>query len=287
MMQLQYFAISETGLRQLPIPPGAHSFADLYAGLPLGVYSALRTFGHNKFLDLEEHLARTRRSMNLLGWDYVWDENRLRHAIHTAATAFPAENARVRFDILSAAASEKLGCESRELLALMPFKPIPANFYAQGVGVYATRALSRKRPLAKTADFAEQRKIFPVGVEQNAYERLIVNSAGDILEGTMTNFWAVRAGVVWTAGTDVLEGVTRKIILSLLVELGIPVRLDPYPLVELGTLDEAAISGSSRALLPVVAIDGQVVGSGRPGPICRRILVAYNDFVYHAVKTAV
>ena len=32
MMQLQYFAISETGLRPLPIPPGAHSFADLYAG---------------------------------------------------------------------------------------------------------------------------------------------------------------------------------------------------------------------------------------------------------------
>lgn len=284
--QLHFFAITDEGLWPLPIPPNARSFADLYSGLPLGVYSALRTFEHNKFLDLEEHLARTRRSMELLGWDYVWDEVRLRQAIHNAATAFPAENARVRFDILAAAA-QKLASDSCELLALMPFKPIPTNYYEEGVGVQITQQLSRQRPLAKTADFAEQRKIFHLGVEKDAYERLIVNADGDILEGTMTNFWAVRDGVVWTARAGVLEGVTRKIILSLLTQLDIPFRLEAYPLAEIGRLDEAAISGSSRALLPVVEIEGIVVGNGRPGPICRQILNAYNEFIGRAVKTAV
>ena len=51
-------------------------------------------------------------------------------------------------------------------------------------------------------------------------------------------------------------------------------------------LDEAALSGSSRALLPVVSIAGQTVGDGRPGPIVGRVLAAYNAFVAENVRTA-
>ena len=103
----------------------------------------------------------------------------------------------------------------------------------------------------------------------------------------MSNFWAVRDGEVWTAGEGMLEGVTRKIILALLPELHIPVRLAAVRQDEVPELDEAAISGSSRALVPVVAIGGQQVGDGRPGPIFRRILDAYQEYVAGAVKTAV
>jgi branched-subunit amino acid aminotransferase/4-amino-4-deoxychorismate lyase len=56
---------------------------------------------------------------------------------------------------------------------------------------------------------------------------------------------------------------------------------------QIAQLSEAALSGSSRALLPVVQIGEQVVGNGRPGPICQQILAAYNDFVARQVKTAV
>jgi branched-subunit amino acid aminotransferase/4-amino-4-deoxychorismate lyase len=52
-------------------------------------------------------------------------------------------------------------------------------------------------------------------------------------------------------------------------------------------LDEAAMSSSSRALLPVVEIAGQKIGDGRPGPITQRILAAYNEYVERKVETAV
>ena len=286
MSELQLFAITAAGPRRLPLPPGATGFNDLYAGLPLGVYSALRTFAHNKFLYLEEHIARTRRSMALLGWDYVLDEERLRRALHEVCSAYPGADARVRFDVLAAPAVQ-LGSDSRELIGLTPFTPPPPHYYSEGVGVELAPALARARPLIKTADFAQARQAYPAGQSQAAYEYLLVSADGRILEGTGTNFWAVRDGVVWAAGAGVLEGVTRKIILGLLPELGIPVRLEAVGVDEIGALDEAAISGASRALLPVVRIGGQTVGDGRPGPICARILAAYNAFVTQAVQTAV
>ncbi|MCA9944659.1 MAG: hypothetical protein KC449_14315, partial [Anaerolineales bacterium] len=52
-------------------------------------------------------------------------------------------------------------------------------------------------------------------------------------------------------------------------------------------LREAALSSASRALLPVVQIGEQLVGNGRPGPICQQLLSAYNDFVAREAKTAI
>ena len=118
------------------------------------------------------------------------------------------------------------------------------------------------------------------------YEYLLLDSAGRILEGTGTNFWGVRDGVVYTAGEGVLEGITREILLQIISELGIPLRLEAVSAAESAALDEAALSGSSRAFLPVIEIAGQTIGDGRPGPLTGRILAAYNAFVADNVKVA-
>ena len=119
------------------------------------------------------------------------------------------------------------------------------------------------------------------------YELLLLDDQRRILEGTGTNFWAMRDGVVYTAGEGVLEGITREIILKLIADMGIPLRLEAIAAGEIGTLDEAALSGSSRAFLPVVEIAGQRIGDGRPGPLGGRILAAYNEFVAAHVMPAI
>ena len=309
MANFQLYAIEDAGPRALAVPDDATQFTDLYRGLPLGVYDALRTFDHNKFLYLNRHLARTERSMALLGWTYRLDRARLLRALHAVVTAaeWPPESGpemRVRFDVLAGPA-EALGTTSRELIALQPFTPPPPELYERGVAVGFAGGLAREQPLAKTADFAARRPAtaglrqlsvvsdqLAVGGEQSAvssepYEYLLLDSAGRILEGTGTNFWAVRDGVVYTAGDGVLEGITREILLQLIAGLGIPLRLEAVGAADVATLDEAALSGSSRALLPVVRIAGQTVGDGRPGPITRRVLAAYNAFVAENVKTAI
>ena len=56
-------------------------------------------------------------------------------------------------------------------------------------------------------------------------EYLILDNGGHILEGTGSNFYGIKDGVVYTAGKGVLDGITRKVILSLLPDLKIPLRL--------------------------------------------------------------
>lgn len=281
---VQLFAVEQDGIRPLPIPDHVTGFDQLYDGLALGVYSAMRTFEHNKFLYLEHHIRRTRDSMTLLGWPDTLDETRLRQGLHKACTQYPLPEARVRFDYL-AAPPIHLGTNSRLLIGLMPFTPPPPALYRTGVRVDFAPDLSRQNPLAKTADFAQKRRAYKVGGE--IYEYLLLGAQGEILEGTGTNFYGVLDGVFHTAGTGVLAGITRKIILDLAEKLNIPISLEAVHVAQIPQLSEAALSGSSRALLPVVQIGDQVVGNGRPGPICQQILAAYNDFVAHEVKTAI
>ena len=283
MSDLQLFAITAAGPQPLPTPNDAKDFTDLYHGFALGVYSVIRTYGHNKFLRLDHHLARTVKSMGLLGWDYQLDESRLRQAIHTLCTAFPSPEMRVRIDVLAEPAY-RLGTESRELLALMPFTPLPSTYYTQGVTVDFAADLHRINPLIKTADFADARK--RSSHSPAAYESLLVAN-GKILEGASSNFYGVRAGVLYTAGQGVLEGITRSVILDLARQLPMPVQLAAITVNEVSELAEAAISSSSRGLLPVVQVGETVIGTGQPGPNTQRLMAAYEAFVAQNVRTAI
>src|SRR3954466_8610159 len=89
MQDLRFFAVISSGAQSLPVAATATELGDLVHGLPLGVYSSMRTFEHNKFLDLADHLARTVRSMQLLKWDYGLDEVDLRRALHEVCTDAP------------------------------------------------------------------------------------------------------------------------------------------------------------------------------------------------------
>jgi branched-chain amino acid aminotransferase len=285
MYPSQLFAVTETGPQALPVPEGASSVHDIFDALPLGVYSALRTFEHNKFLDLEAHLARTEQSMALLGWTYQLDRPLFCRSLHEVCTAYPGPDARVRFDVLAAPAT-MLGSDSRVLIALSPFEPPPAHYYREGVQVSLAPALHREQPLVKTADFVLKRRPFPLG-EAQQYEHLLLDEAGHILEGSSSNFYAIDQGALQTAGEQVLAGITRRILLQLAADLGLPVTLQPLHRDRLPAISEAFLSSASRGLLPIVAIAGQVVGDGRPGPVTRQLMAAYDDYVRRTIRTAI
>jgi branched-subunit amino acid aminotransferase/4-amino-4-deoxychorismate lyase len=284
MSQTELYAVTPNGAERLALTKEGASIHELFDDLPLGVYSALRTYEHNQFLGLEDHLDRTDRSMAILGWDYRLDRPALRRALHQACTAYPGSDSRVRFDVLSGPATA-LGVSSRVLIGLSPFQPVPPAYVVEGVQVAIAPQLHRRRPLVKEAHFVLERRPYPLA-QQHAYEHLMLNEDGCLLEGSSSNFYAIRQGTLWTAGADVLEGITRKIILKLAAELGLPVCLEPVALAAVGTLDEAFLSSSSRGLIPIVAVAGQPVGHSRPGPLTRRLIAAYEEYVQAHIRPA-
>ena len=255
---LELHLLRSTGLERIDARPAG-----------AGIYTGMRTFKHERFLWLDAHLARLESNIAMLGWDFELDHGVVRRGLHAAVSAHAGEDARVRLDVLAEGPEdERLVCELR------PFTPIPAAFIAEGVGVALTSELRREQPRVKRTAFIEQRKPYPLQ-GQECFEHIMVAPDGRLLEGTSSNFFGVSGGVLRTSGEDVLEGITRKVFLHLARRANLPVDLNSMHTTELGGLDEAFITSSSRGLVPVCAIEGRAVGSGAPGPVARRLLADY------------
>ena len=114
--------------------------------------------------------------------------------------------------------------------------------------------------------------------ETGAYEAWLVDDLGFVTEGASTNAWIIDAeGVLRTRDTNanILRGVTRKGLIDLAEEAGIPVSQQPFTVEEAKGAKEAFITAASTFVMPVVAIDGAKIGDGRPGPVAKRLRALY------------
>lgn len=280
----QLFEVTATGPRSVPIPGDVGDVNELFDELPLGVYEGLRTFEHVRFLGLAEHVERARRSVARLGQDDPLDERALRAALHEAVSAYPADDARVRFDVLAAPAPE-LGVRGRVLIALSPLVPVPDDVLQNGAHVALVRDLRRRDPLVKRADFVIARRTHPSHAE--AYEPIMVDEHGRLLEGTSSTFFGVLDGCLRTAGRDVLEGVTAAFLARLARELDVPLRREAVRLDDLEDLGEAFLSSSIRSVVPITRIGDVRVADGRPGRTTRALAEAYARLARREARPAV
>ena len=273
------------GARPLAVPAGAQDPTDVFAGLPLGVYSGLRTYEHDRFLRLEDHVDRTDRSAELLGLDARLDRPALRATLREACAAWPHDEARVRFDLLAGPATAR-GFDGRVLVLLFPFVPLPEAARRDGVRVALTRELGREEPEIKRADFTVQRKPLQAGPSGGAYEHVLVDARDRLLEGSSSNLFVVRDGILSTPEDGVLAGITRRIVIELASATQLPFRATSTTVAELPALHEAFLTSSSRHLVPVVEIDGVRIGSGRVGPVTRRLMSAYDLYARREARRA-
>ena len=118
--------------------------------------------------------------------------------------------------------------------------------------------------------------------ELNGYDEAIVLTAdGHVNEASAANLFVVRDGVALTppVSDDLLEGVTRKAIIELLGNEGIPVVERSIDRSELYVADEVLLCGTGVQISPVIEVDHRPVGSGDIGPISRIVRDRYFDAV--------
>jgi len=118
--------------------------------------------------------------------------------------------------------------------------------------------------------------------ELNGYdEALVLTTDGHINEESAANLFVIRDGVALTppVSDDLLEGVTRKAILEILANEGIPTEIRSIDRSEIYVADEALLCGTGVQVSPVVEVDHRPVGSGSVGPISRIISDRYFDAV--------
>ena len=280
----QLFEARPDGPVRIPCP-GYENAHDLLDELPLGVYEALRTFDHVRFIGLTEHLDRAQLSMQRCGWSEPLERELICRSLDQLVTDYPAADARVRFDILERSAPDR-GVNSRIVVALSPFEELPEEVTSQGVRALLTRDRRRSTPLVKKAAFILQRRPYPLH-EPDAFEHIMVDEEDRLLEGTSSNFFYVQDGALKTSGSKVLEGVTRAFVRKLAHDSGISFAEDSITVGQIDAIEEAFITSSMKGIVPVRMIDDTPIGSGSPGPLTRRLLGAYNQYVsQHATRAS-
>ena len=110
----------------------------------------------------------------------------------------------------------------------------------------------------------------------DAYDRggetvVLTDGAGNIAEGPGFNVFVVKGGAVTTPPSGVLEGITRRSVLTLCEELDIAAHLRAVPIAALEEADEVFISSTAGGIMPVTRIDGAPVADGLPGPLTGRV----------------
>ena len=118
--------------------------------------------------------------------------------------------------------------------------------------------------------------------ELNGFDEAIVLTAGGhVNEASAANVFVVRDGVALTppVSDDLLEGVTRKAIIEMLANEGIPLEVRSIDRSELYVADEMFLCGTGVQVSSVVEVDHRPVGSGQIGPIGRLVRDRYFDAV--------
>jgi D-alanine transaminase len=101
---------------------------------------------------------------------------------------------------------------------------------------------------------------------------------GVITEATSQNAHIIDArGVLVSHPADrgVLPGITRISVMAIARDMGLTVEERPFTPAELFESREAFVSAAGSLVLPVVEVDGRLIGEGRPGPVSREIRQTY------------
>jgi D-alanine transaminase len=107
-------------------------------------------------------------------------------------------------------------------------------------------------------------------LDQGARDAWFVDRDGAVTEGASTNAWIVTAaGAVVTRPADhaILRGVTRTVLFEIIKAHGLRLEERAFALTEAYAAREAFVTAASQIVLPVVRIDGRVIGDGKPGPV--------------------
>lgn len=244
-----------------------------------GVYLVARTYQGLRVLDLDGHMDRMERSAAALGRELRLPRSELRRRVREIADAVGAGASEVegraveiRFR-LTAVLDQPVWFR----LAAEPARELSGDLVLRGATCCLSPGWERTDPTVKSTDWMAARR----SLQGECYEHLLVRADGQILEGATSNFYAIRDGVLRTAGAGVLEGIARRVILQLAGELAppLPVVLEAPTVAELeaGRLDEAFISSATRGIVPVSRIGD--VGLGGPGPRTGELRAAWDRWL--------
>ena len=236
----------------------------------LAAFETLRVYGGRPFA-LDDHLARLVRSAERMGLALP-PTTALADLAYEAIAAADVQECSLRFTVTGGPAGS--GPVAMALIGAIPddlehMRAVGIELITLQLGTDPRARINAPWLLdgVKSTSYAVNMAARDEALRRGADDAVFLAADGTVLEGPTTNVWWRRGQTLFTPSLDlgILAGVTRAWIMRIAGELGYELEDGWYPRSEMAAAEEVFTSSSVRELMPVVRLDGDPVGPGRPG----------------------
>ena len=229
-------------------------------------------------LFFEDHFERFKTSCSGMNQHFEVSQEEILSICKQTIKKNNVETANLRFELLV------FDNELVLSVCLLPHIYPSEGDYQKGVKLVCYKA-ERPDPHIKQSAINNKIKEEISGLKQkhNAYEVLLVNQDNEITEGSRSNiFFIQNNGIVSPPSEDILEGITRKKVLTIVDKLGFSYRERRIKLNELQQFDAAFLTGTSPKILPVLHINN--IEFLVSHPVIRTLIMEYNKLIEDYIR---
>jgi branched-chain amino acid aminotransferase len=157
----------------------------------------------------------------------------------------------------------------------------PVEYYQRGLDIITvptTRNLhSALNPAIKSLNYLNNIMAKIEANNSGCEEAIMLNAEGYVSECTGDNIFIIKGNQLFTPplSAGALYGITRAVVMDLARESGLTVSEPNLTRYDMFNADECFLTGTGAELIPVVKIDGRVIGSGKPGPVTKSLVAKY------------
>ncbi len=249
-----------------------------------GVFEGIRIYD-GKVFRLKEHVDRLFESAKAIKLEIPMTREQMVKAIQDTVNVNNKTNGYIRPVVTRGAGT--LGLDPRKtsdpqiIIIVDDISLYPPELYENGMEI-ATVATIRNHPAAlnpriKSLNYLNNILAKIEGIQQGCLESLMLNHKGEIAECTGDNIFLIKDGHLRTPPIDagVLAGITRDAVIGLAKEARIPVDEISLTRHDVFIADECFLTGTAAEIIPVVKCDGRAIGTGKPGPITKKLREAF------------
>jgi len=250
-----------------------------------GLFETMRAC-EGRVFRLERHLERLAGGAGSLGIEL--DAGQLSSAVNETVRVNGLNSARIRVTVTAGADFSPEQYRSRQqasiLITARRYEPLSPGVYRRGYrGIISSLVRYSRSPVStlKTTSYLQNLLAKREALLSGADEAIFLNERGDVCEGSITNLFILSGNTLVTPALNcgILAGITREAVLELARGLGIETLEKQFPANEISGAGEAFLTNSIIELMPLVSVNGKLVGNGKPGKITTRLASAYKNMV--------
>jgi D-alanine transaminase len=246
-----------------------------------GIYDVVPMYAR-KLFRAKQHLARLFRSLASIGIPNPHTEEQWMALIRRVAEAYPADDQVIYLQVTRGVAkrAHAFPAEVTPTVFVMTNPLALPSAQAREAGV-ACVSMEDKRWLR--CEIKSVSLLGNVLAAQEAAEHGVAEAIqfrdGFLTEASSSNVWIVKNGKLMGPPRDnlILEGIRYGLMEELCSAGDIPMESRRIQRDEVFSADEVMITSATKEVLPVVTIDDKTIGTGKPGPVFKKLYAAYQS----------